>query len=160
MPTPDLRKREIAMIKIGVKQLGMDDATYREMLMHLTQKRSAADLDDAGRNKVLGWIKAKGWKPVRSVTNPRPDNEWAFVDKAATDRRPLLRKIIMLARQLGYDKASVETLAIRMWGGVQKLEFCDANMLRAIVAELNQQVGRIDARSSGAAVKRRARRGE
>lgn len=146
----DLRRSEIAMIKMAAKHLDMDDATYRAMLVLVTAKRSAADLDARERHRVIDHLKAKGWKPARSKIRPRPANEWAFVDTAAIDRQPLLRKIIMLARELGYTKASIETTGKRLGKGVQKLEFCDANLLRAIVGELNQQVLRIKARAAKA----------
>ncbi len=56
----DRRAREIAMIKVGVKKLGIDDAAYRAMLFTLTGQRSAAKLDQAGRAKVIESLKRDG----------------------------------------------------------------------------------------------------
>lgn len=54
------RNRELAKIHIGAKALGIDDEAYRTMLFTLTGKRSAGDLDGAGRRKVIESLKADG----------------------------------------------------------------------------------------------------
>lgn len=56
----DLRRAEIAQIKIGAKQLGLEDDAYRDMLFALARVRSAADLDWTGRKRVIEHLKACG----------------------------------------------------------------------------------------------------
>ena len=80
------RRSELAKIHIGAKQLCDDDAAYRDMLEAVTGKRSAGDLDEAGRRKVIEHLKACGVKferPRREAQRPRPTPEI----------RELLRKI-------------------------------------------------------------------
>lgn len=72
----DIRKRELAQIHVAKSQLGMDDVTYRAMLWTVARVRSSADLDWAGRKKVIDHLKAKGFK-IRSPSKPA---------KAATSR--------------------------------------------------------------------------
>jgi len=61
----DIRKRELAQIHVAKSQLGLDDETYRDMLFTIARVRSAADLDWAGRKRVLDHLKAGGFKIKR-----------------------------------------------------------------------------------------------
>jgi len=54
------RREEIAKIKIGQKELGLDDETYRDMLFAQTGKRSAAELRPPQRRTVLDHMKSLG----------------------------------------------------------------------------------------------------
>ena len=58
-----LRNAEIAQIHIAKTQLGLDDATYRDVLWSVARVRSSKDLDWTGRKALLDHFKAKGWKP-------------------------------------------------------------------------------------------------
>ena len=62
------QKREIQLIKIAQKQLGMDDDAYRDILFTLTRKRSSTELDFAERKKVLDHMESCGFKR----TKPQP----------------------------------------------------------------------------------------
>lgn len=59
----DVRRRELAQIHIAKQQLGMEEDTYRELLWTLGRVRSSADLDWAGRKRLLDHFKACGFKP-------------------------------------------------------------------------------------------------
>lgn len=66
------RRAELAQIHMGAAELGMDTADkneaseYRSMLWTCARVHSAADLDFAGRRKVIDHLKSRGWKPARS----------------------------------------------------------------------------------------------
>lgn len=66
---PDIRKRELAQIHVAKAQLGLDDETYRAMLWTVARVKSSADLDWAGRKKVIDHLKAKGFK-IKSPSKP------------------------------------------------------------------------------------------
>lgn len=117
------RTRELAAIHAAKRDLGMDDATYRDMLWAVARVRSAADLDFAGRKKVLDHMKACGWKPKPKT------NEWAFIDTSAADRQPLLRKICMVCKSMGVGKAYAEGAARRQTGIERRLELMDQGQL-------------------------------
>src|SRR6187551_2882572 len=108
----NVRNRELAQIHIAKKDLGLDDATYRDMLWSIGRVRSAGDLDFTGRKRVLEHLRSRGFKPKAAGTfhgKPHGRNpEWGWVDTAAADRQPMLRKVIMLARSGGYNKAYVD----------------------------------------------------
>lgn len=64
---PAGRGIELAKIHIGATALGLiqgkgaDKEAYRAMLWSVAKVRSAADLDEAGRRKVLDHLRAGGW---------------------------------------------------------------------------------------------------
>lgn len=155
-PAPDLRKRELAAIHVAKAQLGLDDGTYRDMLWTVARVRSAADLDWAGRKRVLDHLASRGAK----IGGKRPSTssgragsgEWSFIDKAPEDCRPMLRKICVLCRELGIErgkqKAYAQGIARQMTGieaggaVVKPLELCTYSELWRITAALNKHLQR------------------
>lgn len=65
MEERERRRVEIAKIKIAQKRLGLDDETYRAILERVTGKRSAADLDQGERGRVLDDLKRLGFRDSR-----------------------------------------------------------------------------------------------
>jgi len=128
----DQRRRDLATIHMAKKQLGMDDAAYRDILWSVARVRSSSELDQAGRSKLLDHFKACGWKPTPKV------NEWAFIDKAAPDRRPLLKKICMVCKSMGVGKAYAEGAAQRQTGIARKLEMMDEGQLWLLAGVLER----------------------
>lgn len=67
MSDPAVRRAELAKIHIGAKQICDDDAAYRDMLQAVAGARSAADLDAAGRRRVIEHLRSCG-----AVFRPSP----------------------------------------------------------------------------------------
>lgn len=92
---PDRRRRELAAIHIAAGELGLidngDDAAYRDMLWTTARVRSAAELDQAGRQRVLDHLRALGWSPAGRRSRK--------ADGAVTDEQ--LALIRHLWRELG-----------------------------------------------------------
>lgn len=68
------RKSDLAAIHVAVKQLGLDESTYREMLSNLTRGRiiSAADATADERRVIIEHLRKRGFKPVaRPLENPQ-----------------------------------------------------------------------------------------
>lgn len=101
------RNADIATIKIAVKQIGMDDGTYRDMLWTIARVRSAADLDWTGRKKVIDHLRKIGAKIGWA-------SEWAFIDQAAKEKKPLLRKICAVCRAMKVGRVYAEGAARRI----------------------------------------------
>ena len=129
---PDTKRREIALIHIAKADLGLDDETYRDVLWTVARVRSAADLDFAGRNKVLDHFKARGWKP-----KPK-SNEWAFIKTAAASRQPLLRKICAVCIDMGVGVAYAEGVARRQHKIERKLQMMDDSELWMLAGALER----------------------
>lgn len=60
------RKRELGHIHQGKAALGWSDDDYRYHLVQQTGRASAAELDAAGRRKMLDHMAACGWTPKRA----------------------------------------------------------------------------------------------
>lgn len=129
-PAP-LRQSSLAQIHIAKKQLGMDDDVYRAMLWGVARVRSAAELDHAGRQRVLEHLRASGFKPAppRAPTPGRPRN----ID--SEDRGPMLRKVEAILLSDGRPWAYAHGIAKRMFD-VDDLAFCHEGQLHDIVAAL------------------------
>ena len=119
---PPARKRELAMIHVARKQLGMDEETYRAMLWTLCRVRSAADLDAAGRQRVIQHLKMLGFRPKRRGRSTVP-----------ADKVHLVAKIRALLA--GKPEAYADAMAYRMYG-VERYEWCTPQQLRGIIAAL------------------------
>lgn len=128
----DEARREIQLIHIAKQQLGLDDETYRAMLWSVARVKSSTELDFAGRKKVLDHLKGCGFKVAAKV------NEWAFIDKAAADRQPLLRKICAVCRSMKVGKAYAEGAAKRQHGIDRKLEMMSVHELHDLVGALQR----------------------
>ncbi|ADE10454.1 regulatory protein GemA [Sideroxydans lithotrophicus] len=128
----DQRRRDLAAIHAAKRDLAMSDDTYRDILWAVARVKSSADLDQAGRSKVLDHLRACGWKPVKKA------NEWKFIDAAAPDRQPLLRKICMVCKSMGVGKAYAEGAAHRQTGIERKLEMMDEGQLWLLAGVLER----------------------
>lgn len=58
------RTRLIRLVQVGRRFLGLDEETYRELLVQQSGKRSAAELTLQELDKVLVAMKAAGFKPT------------------------------------------------------------------------------------------------
>jgi Mor family transcriptional regulator len=128
---PDARRRDLATIHIAKKQLDMADEIYRDMLWTCARVRSSGDLDHAGRAKVLEHLKACGFVSKASA----PSGEWAWVDKAAADRQPMLRKLIMMAKAGGYGRKYIDAVCVKMFG-IERLELAGPGQLHKLISAL------------------------
>jgi len=61
--SPEDRRKTMAKIHIAKKDLGLDDDTYRAMLVELTGKDSSKALTDQQLGKVMHHLKKRGFKP-------------------------------------------------------------------------------------------------
>jgi phage gp16-like protein len=57
-------RSELAKIHIAIKELGLDDATYRGMLWDRYHKESAVDLTSSQVADLLDIFHQKGWRPA------------------------------------------------------------------------------------------------
>lgn len=131
------RNVELAKIHIAKAQLGLDEVVvagacscgrertaYHEMLWTVARVHSSADLDDAGRRRVLEHLRARGFRdPARG--KPR-----------TTDRHPTMRKIEALLADAGRPWSYADGMARRMFH-VDRVTFCSGEQLRKLVAALS-----------------------
>ena len=125
---PDMRRRELAALHIAKKELAIDDDTWKVMLFTLERVESSADLDMAGRRRVLDHLRKCGFKRVSSG----PAKPAGKKPAVAPDRQALVDEI---ERRLGsrpwnYARAMAE----RMFK--TQLDWCVPDQLRRLVAAL------------------------
>jgi len=90
------RSIEIRKIHIGASALKLiqpgDDSSYRDMLFSVARVRSSKDLDAAGRDRVLAYLRAAGWK---DTSPPAPNRNGVRAGK------PQVKKLRALWAALG-----------------------------------------------------------
>jgi phage gp16-like protein len=81
MSAPSTRAR-LAKVHIAKKELGLDEATYRAVLVRVTGRESAGACGEAQLDAVLEEFKRLGWKPPEKrrpkSENPQVRMIWAL----------------------------------------------------------------------------------
>ena len=67
----------LAAIHVAKKQLGLDDDTYRAMLVRVTGKASTKDMTEAERNRVVEELRGKGFKPASKGLRKKLEGRYA-----------------------------------------------------------------------------------
>lgn len=131
MPKPpsaqQKRVARIRAVKAKVRQLRLDDDTYRTMLHNLTGKTSSVDLDLVELNRVLDHLTKLG---ARSPSRPvRP----------AAAVSPLVGKVEAQCKAMDLPVTYALATASRQTGReIRALAWLDATELAAVVAALDR----------------------
>lgn len=125
----DPRTRELGLIHIAIKQLGLDDAAYRDLLWVLARVRSARDLDEHGRRMVIEHLRGRGFRP--RVPRPRP----------APDKERQVAKIRALLIEADRPDAYADALAQRMFD-VDRYDWLDPKQLGGVITALVKDAAR------------------
>lgn len=124
------RRAELAAIHVGQQKLGLDDATYRDLLWSVARVRSAADLDGNGRQAVIERMRKLGFE--------RAPGELRVIGRKPSvpiDRLAMLNKVeaLLAARTLPWTYAS--SIAKRMFK-IDQLEWLTAAQLHTLIGVL------------------------
>lgn len=138
-PPRSRRNAQLAKIHVAKKQLGLDDDTYRDLLHSAAGVRSASKLDPAGVARVLERLRALGWKDKASPRHGRRPNP-------PLSRAAQIRKIEALLADAGRPWDYADGIAKRVCK-VDAVAFCDDSMLGKVIAALNYDKKRREARS-------------
>lgn len=129
--------KQIALVHVAQKQLGLDDDTYRDILRRWGGVESSADLDPVSFQKVMIRMSALGF---RSTWTKR-----TFGDRHSS---------MATAAQIGfirdlwerYDSADEGELHLNSWlqkfHGVSALRFLSAKKAGAVITALKAMVAR------------------
>jgi len=132
----DQRRKDLAVIHLAAKALGLDRETYEQMLFTLARVKSAADLNFEGRRAVIEHLRARGFKPS---PRPSPGGRGGHPGRPANmdnpDRGPSLRKIEALLADAGRPWAYADGMARKMFH-VEKIAWCEADQLHSIIGAL------------------------
>lgn len=123
-----LRQRDLARIHLAKKQLGMDDTIYRAMLLDLTGKPSAGEMDRRERWAVLQELGRLGGFGARKEHPGKPQ-------APSIEKTRLIAKIEAQLANEDRPWTYVHAMAKRMFG-VDLVQWCHPDQLRKIVAAL------------------------
>lgn len=126
--SPEQRRKDLAMIHLAKKELGLDDDMYRDILKQCCGVESSAELDQPNRRKLLAFFRGRGWGRKDHRQN-RPKN------MNVPDRSRLLKKIEALLAEAQRPWSYADTLAKKMWK-VDSLTFCEPKHLNGIISAL------------------------
>lgn len=120
-------------ILIECRKLGIDDDTRHDIIRNVGKVASGStkDMGASAARRVLEYLRRLAGAP----------NEWAFIDTAAEEKRPLLRKICATCLSLGVGKAYAEGVARRQHGVDRRLEMMDTRELHAVAGALMRTQG-------------------
>ncbi|MBC7857992.1 MAG: regulatory protein GemA [Burkholderiaceae bacterium] len=142
-----LRKSELAKIHVAKKDLALPEDEYRALLLQVTGKESAADLDWQGRKKLLDHFKKIGFKvKAKAGGRARPS--------VGKDRAARMGKIEALLADAGRSWAYADGVAKRLFAsttGVERIEFCDGEHLAKVIAALVIDARRREKKAASAA---------
>lgn len=146
------RKRELALIHMAKAQLGLTREDYEHVLREVTGKTSAADLDAAGRDKLLKRFKAGGFVVKAKAGSAR----------AASIREPQVKKLLAMwyalaevgavarpasseACHRAVEAWSKEQLAKHRQGPLDALRFATGTQLHVLIESMKMWGDRVDA---------------
>ena len=125
------RHAALGKIHLAKKQLGLDDETYRAMLLTIGGVKSSKDLSNEGLNKVLGHLEKSGAVFTKAKKNGRKPHNLP----SGSERAPKLAKIEALLAEAGRPWEYAVAMAKRMYNK-DALEFCGHEQLTGIITAL------------------------
>jgi len=129
------QKREIQLIKIAQKQLGMDDDTYRAMLWAVARVKSCTELDFAGRKKVLDHLQACGFKRTR----PQPR---ALADDPQSKKIRALWLELHASGKVRNPSESALAAFVKRQTGRDALQWLNGREASAVIEDLKKWLAR------------------
>lgn len=144
--TKTMRNRELAAIHVlASKTLRLDRDTYVALLQRVGKVRSSADLDQAGRRKILDELRrlaGQGQQQMRNAVN-LPDAPQNVRDEIAG----MVTKVGALLAESGKSWNYAHGTAKRMFK-VHRVEWLRADQLHKLVAALSYAQKRDRAKGS------------
>ncbi|KHS06582.1 hypothetical protein RM61_15040 [Xanthomonas phaseoli pv. phaseoli] len=131
------RKTQLAKIHLAAKQKGLDEATYRALLVRITGKDSAAKMTTQERALVIAEFVRLGFKDVQRTGRKR---QWPGQPKNL-DEVPMLRKVQALLADAKRPWAYAHNTAKQMYG-IDRVEFLNQDQLHRLVAALQVDANR------------------
>ena len=130
-----IKQKELGIIHIGKKELGFDDEQYRDYLEDITGKRSAKNLNQRERGKVIDEMKKDG----ANVHRP-----WKRKVKPARDKAPMIKKVFALLYALDRPKSYALGVLKQMYPtqAPAVIDWATHEQLHKLIAALEYQKNR------------------
>lgn len=129
------RKTLIKKIHIAKKQLGYDDATYRDVLERVTGKTSCKEMDLKELKKVIMELKRLGFIPIPTATTQNTTPTWGKKPDGADEKKALIGKIEAMLADMNLHWNYAHGMAKRMFG-VDKVQWLNQSNLYKLTQAL------------------------
>jgi phage gp16-like protein len=133
----DPRRQQLARIHLAKKQLGLDDDSYRSLLLRVGGHASSADMTTGQRNAVIREFVRLGFKGERKT---QQRERWPGEPKDC-NAVPMLRKVRALLADHGRPWSYAHTLGERMFN-VKRVEWLREDQLHSLVSALQIDANR------------------
>lgn len=132
------RRAMLAKVHLAKKELGLDEETYRAVLVRKTGHESAASCSEAQLGGVLDEFKAKGWKPATAgkLKGAKPADH-----PVAKKARALWISLHQLGEVRDPSERALERFAARQLG-VDRLQWADQSQGYRLIEALKAMAGR------------------
>jgi len=127
------RNDELAKIHIAKKALGLDDDTYRDILMNVCHVDSSAKLDSKGRFKLIKHFESLSWKNA--------SRRWGKKPSVTEDKTALMGKLEALLADNRLPWSYAYGMAKRMFK-VDQVAWLKPQQLHSLVAALQISANR------------------
>ncbi|WP_368565523.1 gp16 family protein [Pseudoxanthomonas sp. UTMC 1351] len=133
----DLRQQQIVRIHVAKKQLGLDEETYRSLLLRTGGEASSAKMTMAQRNAVIAEFVRLGFKDV-----DRQERRKRYPGRpASTDQVPMLGKVEALLTGAKRPWSYAHAMADHMFK-VARVQWLNHDQLHRLVAALQTDASR------------------
>lgn len=132
------RNADLAAIHVAKKALGWDDDTYRDILWTVCHVRSSADLDFAGRRRLLAHLAACQGQVAPMAQAGRSRTPWTPQQRLVWARWQRLADAKLVERR---DRGALEAWVARQTG-VNRVEWLNQQQLDLVLASLKRWLER------------------
>jgi hypothetical protein len=130
----DIRTRELGAIHAARRDLMLDESEYRNLLWAVARVRSAADLDQAGRRKVLDHLRSRG-----AARTPRKRVAQHPGTPHNIDLQPMLTKIEAQLADMGLPWSYADAIGRRQTGIPRLAWVRKPDQLSGVIAALEKE---------------------
>jgi len=132
----------IRLIKAAQNKLGLDDETYRSMLLSITGKSSTTDMDHRELRSVCDHLRKVGFKPAKTVNNVAQIGKiralWAEMADAGVVHNRSEKALLAYVRRITKT---------------ERMEWCTVKQLQAVIETLKAWEDRIIDETAQAPIK-------
>lgn len=136
--TSQHRRAMMAKIHIAIKDLPMAEDDYRQGLLTLTGQTSLTQCDEKHLEKMLDWLKSKGWRPL-----PKRGSAPAAQHPSAKKARALWISLYQLGVVHNPAEEALETFAKRQlgWERLHWIRQSESNKLIQALKSMAERAG-------------------
>lgn len=135
MTNADKRQMLIAKIHIAKKDLGLDDDTYRDVLVRVTGKDSCKLMTNAELVAVCREYKRLGFIPKQAQTKSQAKPKYGKKPSTIHNRQDLINKIEAMLSDMGLHWNYAHSMAKHMFG-VDFVHWLEAKRLYKVAQAL------------------------